>query len=65
MLKSITLRILNNVARHALMCNECRETLNFFGMNYLKMIANERGWKYNEVEDRVYCWHCQEKNKKV
>ncbi len=66
-LKSITLKILENVSRSVLTCNECKEKLEFYGMAYLKMIANEKGWQYDEDADMVYCWDCQEKikNKKV
>ncbi|MBT9151343.1 MAG: hypothetical protein DDT40_01536 [candidate division WS2 bacterium] len=63
MLKSITLKILECVARSVLTCDDCKETLSYWGRDYLKKIANENGWRYDEYDDRVYCFSCQEKNK--
>ncbi len=63
MLKSITLGILKNVSRSVLTCNECKEKLEFYGMDFLKMVANEHGWRYDEDDDMVFCFQCQEKIK--
>ncbi len=56
-------RIMRDVTRLTLTCDFCYEILSTWDIDYLKRVAQEKGWRYDEEFDKVLCFECQEKIK--
>ncbi len=61
MLKSIDLRIWDKDGVSVLICDGCKEMLCYHSRDFVKRIAEERGWEYDN--DKVYCRDCSRRNK--
>ncbi len=62
MLKSITLKILEDVSKSSLKCDGCKRELSYWSRDHLITVANEKGWKYDDFEENIYCCDCQKRN---